>query len=294
MKQEEVKSDKFIESNKKSITVLRIGPKPKDPDSILLNDAFEFIKLNYNCPDSEKVGSGPGSCSGGNSNKITDTDIDRGKYYGFKNIVEITSETVLNHRRSIQQKMEDDVTNLTEKFPNEVASLKSYPAKYKTINNDIDNKLPETNDIIKLIDSNTIPENIVVYKGIDNKIITDLSKHDIGDIIKLGNGFVSTSLYQDIAESYAIRREPNNRSFIEIHIPKGTNGIYLESLQQDSSPGYHEVLLQKNSDYKLLSKEIYQPHAMALRYTKYIVEAIPKRIKQNSRHLSKFPEPRKI
>lgn len=30
-----------------------------------INDAFNFIKLNYNCPDSEKVGSGKGSCSNG-------------------------------------------------------------------------------------------------------------------------------------------------------------------------------------------------------------------------------------
>ena len=33
-------------------------------DAAYLNDAFDFIKLNYNCPDSEKSGSGPGSCGG--------------------------------------------------------------------------------------------------------------------------------------------------------------------------------------------------------------------------------------
>ncbi len=34
-------------------------------DASYLNDVATFMKLNYNCPDSEKVGSGPGSCSGG-------------------------------------------------------------------------------------------------------------------------------------------------------------------------------------------------------------------------------------
>ena len=33
-------------------------------DSAYLANAFETIKLNYNCPDSEKIGSGPGSCGG--------------------------------------------------------------------------------------------------------------------------------------------------------------------------------------------------------------------------------------
>lgn len=31
----------------------------------MLSEVASFMKLNYNCPDSEKVGSGPGSCSGG-------------------------------------------------------------------------------------------------------------------------------------------------------------------------------------------------------------------------------------
>lgn len=36
----------------------------KSMDIAYLYDVVEYIKLNYNCPDSEKVGSGPGSCGG--------------------------------------------------------------------------------------------------------------------------------------------------------------------------------------------------------------------------------------
>ena len=39
-------------------------------NSSYLADAFETIKLNYNCPDDEKIGSGPGSCSGGNTSNL--------------------------------------------------------------------------------------------------------------------------------------------------------------------------------------------------------------------------------
>jgi len=41
----------------------------KNNDKKYLDEVAEFIKLNYNCPDSEKVGSGPGSCGGSSGNE---------------------------------------------------------------------------------------------------------------------------------------------------------------------------------------------------------------------------------
>ncbi|HPY76167.1 MAG TPA: phage minor head protein, partial [Planctomycetota bacterium] len=38
-------------------------------DSAYLDDVVNTIKLNYNCPDSEKIGSGPGSCGGNKPNE---------------------------------------------------------------------------------------------------------------------------------------------------------------------------------------------------------------------------------
>jgi hypothetical protein len=38
-------------------------------DQVYLQDVSDFMKLNYNCPDSEKTGSGPGSCSGSESSQ---------------------------------------------------------------------------------------------------------------------------------------------------------------------------------------------------------------------------------
>lgn len=50
MKQKQENTDKFIESNTSSIKVLRIGPKKEEDSKILLDSAFESIKLNYKCP----------------------------------------------------------------------------------------------------------------------------------------------------------------------------------------------------------------------------------------------------
>jgi len=36
-----------------------------------LDSETTTIKLNYNCPDSEKVGSGPGSCGGSSKQEST-------------------------------------------------------------------------------------------------------------------------------------------------------------------------------------------------------------------------------
>ena len=49
----------------KSNVIWEIIPYNKQKqDSSYLEDVTNFIKLNYNCPDSEKIGSGPGSCGG--------------------------------------------------------------------------------------------------------------------------------------------------------------------------------------------------------------------------------------
>jgi len=50
----------------KAIKKLNLNKNIKQ-NSKYLDDVADFMKLNYNCPDSEKVGSGPGSCGGSQS-----------------------------------------------------------------------------------------------------------------------------------------------------------------------------------------------------------------------------------
>ena len=54
-----IQKDPMIKTNSR-IAVIYI----KEHENVLLEDVTNFIKLNYNCPNSEKQGTGPGSCGG--------------------------------------------------------------------------------------------------------------------------------------------------------------------------------------------------------------------------------------
>jgi len=69
----EIVNDKFNKSvykgngsSYKSTVAWESIPYKKQKHDSALEDAANFIKLNYNCPDSEKSGEGPGSCGGKN------------------------------------------------------------------------------------------------------------------------------------------------------------------------------------------------------------------------------------
>jgi hypothetical protein len=67
-------SFEVIDKYKKDNTnIIKVKVIKQNQNASYLNEVASFMKLNYNCPAEEKVGSGPGSCSGGN----TDSE----KYY---------------------------------------------------------------------------------------------------------------------------------------------------------------------------------------------------------------------
>lgn len=66
--------------------------KQQKQDSSYLEDVANFIKLNYNCPDSEKNGSGPGSCGGSKPDAKKETLEEYGKRY-FKEQKKLDLET---------------------------------------------------------------------------------------------------------------------------------------------------------------------------------------------------------
>ena len=53
-------------------SAIKILPTKKDIDEYL-SEVADFMKLNYNCPDSEKTGSGKGSCGGNTTNDSKST-----------------------------------------------------------------------------------------------------------------------------------------------------------------------------------------------------------------------------
>lgn len=113
-------------------------------NSSYLADAFETIKLNYNCPDDEKIGSGPGSCSGGNTSNLDKVS------------------TLKNKIRELEKSVSEGKSTFDEAYE-----------QYKSIQKELDLELEKeklrnpdnakiTNDIV------TDPEPITPYKALSD------------------------------------------------------------------------------------------------------------------------------
>lgn len=103
--------------------------------------------------------------------------------------------------------------------------------------------------IDEAMDKSLVPENMVVYRGISNQTAQRLlaSGETFTDL-----GYVSTSLTPFDAELFAFEKDAP--AVLEIFVPKGTKGIYMEpfSTLDDSE---EEVLLDRGLTYEFTSKE---------------------------------------
>jgi len=113
-------------------------------DSAYLDDVVNTIKLNYNCPDDEKIGSGPGSCSGGNTSNLDKVS------------------TLKNKIRELEKSVSEGKSTFDEAYE-----------QYKSIQKELDLELEKeklrnpdnakiTNDIV------TDPEPITPYKALSD------------------------------------------------------------------------------------------------------------------------------
>jgi hypothetical protein len=83
----------------------------------------------------------------------------------------------------------------------------------------------------------TVPHNMVVYRGVDEEAFAGLQK---GDSF-VDKGFVSTSID---------RSEARTGMQVEIRVPKGTKGIYVE--QVSAVPSELEMILNRGTKFKVL------------------------------------------
>lgn len=144
--------NKFNDKTQKAILYVVTGSTKLDntnkpifhENTAYLADAFETIKLNYNCPDSEKVGSGPGSCSGGNTSNLDKVS------------------TLKNKIRELEKSVSEGKSTFDEAYE-----------QYKSIQKELDLELEKeklrnpdnakiTNDIV------TDPEPITPYKALSD------------------------------------------------------------------------------------------------------------------------------
>jgi hypothetical protein len=129
-----------------------------------LSDAVETIKLNYNCPDSEKNGTGPGSCGG---NKPSDS------LENFKLGDKPTKSRPTNPDRFVETKLSN---NIVPELSNKIKSVVSNAYKNipelngtpLTTKNVSEKEYPELKNAFAAHDSNNI--------YLNDKYFSDISK----------------------------------------------------------------------------------------------------------------------
>src|SRR5690606_25442516 len=95
-----------------------------------------------------------------------------------------------------------------------------------------------TDALDSAIDAFPLPENIIVYRA-----TSQFSRANVGDVIT-DMGYVSTTINPDVLSQH-LHRSPG-RQMVEIRLPAGTKGAYLDALNPISE---FEVLLARGSQF---------------------------------------------
>ena len=156
------------------------------------------------------------------------------------------------------------ISQITNLEPDEIDSLIFYTSeKFWQINEYLRGKLPlgegiaqKIKNIESAIEKSVIQEDIIVWRGanfrdfkngelLKSLPIEDWDTYDISD-----GAFVSTSLLKKGAYNNG------KEIMLEIHVPAGSHGIYLEDVSLAKGKGEYEMLLPSNSIFAIESVEV--------------------------------------
>ena len=210
---------------------------------ITINSSIFFpkIKLNTNCKEEEKTGTGPGSCGG--------------------NKLEFNKNIPLASRSDTMSENDWDTIGLINHgniggYGKD--SLRSYltdPNNYNGLN-----KEEYANQVAvadRLLKESKLLKDLTVYRGVVSSYFDELQE---GDIF-FDPSFIHVTPVLEEAQSYADDRKKSidkyfsegkniNRTIIQLHIPKGTSAIDLQNLRIIDSPA---LLLDRNIKMKVES-----------------------------------------
>jgi len=253
-----------------------------------LSDAVETIKLNYNCPDSEKNGTGPGSCGGNTNSKINrNPEIAPADYNSFfENFNKISkdksepdrvmrrlnAETVQRrfyrkteeHFNEIKpendKKLKENGEKLWDNLRPEVQSaIKSYTTQdYGVINSALQDDITrEEVSLIKEATSKPLGVSTILYRGINFKMPKDIFKVGATWIHK---PFASCSTGSFIAEEAASGKlthiTPEEKTILQIFTEPETKGFAVgkNSFYAGADAG-SEVILDAGTKFQTIHSE---------------------------------------
>jgi len=276
------KDNKFIENNKESIKILRIGPKKEEDSKILLDSAFESIKLNYKCPKGTVDDSNACGLEGQESNpqpiptlpngeidmdgKLPDgtyvhnfsegTDYFKSKEFKNTSAGMLFTERQAHYLREFTGPGSHSVNEQLEKG-NE-RELRKHP-------NDFDSRMLKNLD--NAMKRSTINRTETLYTGLDYNRALKFENANPGDVITFKR-FISTSRDIDQAEKFSEGgiKDGNRieKTILEIEVPSGVHGIDMVPFAEPGSYKVteNEVLLDRGLSFQVVDKSKKDSHTI--------------------------------
>jgi len=160
--------------------------------------------------------------------------------------------------RSINTVLRDPANARQRLIERELDELPQGPNSQKWAERAADRRLKEIPSLVAKLDSaiarSSIPEDVILWRGSSSKAFTDNPQNIIGMIVR-DDGFVSTSLREDVAHRFVSYREEENKSaaMVKIRAPKGTNAIPVDGAMRRKETWEEEMLLSRGSQFRVIS-----------------------------------------
>lgn len=244
-----------------------------------------YYKLNANCKQEEKSGSGPGSCGGSkteNKHQIYSIMNDHSKISQFRyhklkreggvflpNDPAINKSIMRSSNSVLKSLSKDDIKKIKEYTGTwgyaDVYNYLMTDHKYST-QEDLTNGKKIIDVLDNAISKSELPKGTILWKGINNTKDINLpeSNFEVGKTFSY-DVFNSFSLSPDIAEMYATSNyggysKEKNPIIIEAEFPEGGNGLLLNSKSTVNEPydknydnRIHEVIIPRKQKFEIVS-----------------------------------------
>jgi len=242
-------------------------------NSAYLGDVAEFFKTNSNCKAEEKVGTGPGSCSGGLKSIDDNKDLLQETYIGLKVDYDYQGVDLSGRKADLIKATNPKLNENLNKLSNDLDSKTTHREKlilrrytnygYYDINDYLSGKLEkessqdsikrardDINSLDKIFKNANLPIPITTFRGIKDEILTN--SPELSEALDTPGSeincscFSSSSVLPFVAENFA---SGYSGRMLEIHLPKGSKALYISDIS--TSPSEFEVLINRNTKFEV-------------------------------------------
>lgn len=229
-----------------------------------LESETTVMKLNYNCPDDEKSGTGPGSCGGSKDNnkeksiktlKVAPLTTSFSDNLSEKETRALESYSIDSYSYISALLNTGDASNASgSTFTSSNKELSSIASYIEALNFNEDKIKGSIYYIDNAMEKSKTRSSGIVYSGLGKEKNAQFLNLKIGETTTFP-GYTSASKRLNITGLF-IPKGLERNIVLKINVPKGTNAIDMEKFASTENRKQYEVLLHKGITYKKIGEKI--------------------------------------